>query len=1125
MFFISKNNIGIKVDPFRHLKFCLRLWGQRDDLFTYCYLLLVLKLSTFIARTVFILRSTSDATLLEISATYPIPLLAITKLLFLLVKRRNVRFLFTTVETDFWDPSVVGQHFNKHLSRRFLLINVLLLGHCILSNLYVILHLVFPPTSQTRWLPTPISFPLDQDQTPTYELLFVILTWNMFVSVFGNAFFDFLFVYAAQHLCAQFTLLQLVLKKLQLGLLEDQDDVGKFHSESFQCEVCYRITECLKHHSLLLRFLRRTLISLLHQSRELRMDFVPEGSVGFKVDPLRHLKYCLRLWGQKRRLLVLCYFVLALKLFGFVLRTIFILKSMNNVEMLLEVSATYPIPLLAIVKLTYLLCRPSRVQFLLNPVETQFWNLSVAGARLRSYWDKRFLVINLLLVGHWLVCNGYVVLHLAFPYIPIPEGRTRWLPTLISIPFNTDATPLYEILYVILSWNMFVSVSGNGFFDFLFVYSAQHLCAQFAVLKAMLKKLDFGLLDHHNDLEKFNSQTFQREVHNRIVLCINHHNMLLRYFDHIFDFHKTGYQYPTRMNFILKEKIGIRVDPLRHLKYCLRLWGQRQKLLIFCYIIYALKLFGFVSRTIPILKSTSDLRTKLELCATYPVPLLALIKMGFLLSKHENVRFLFSCVERKFWDFSTGGRRLQKYWTKRFFVVNSLLLQHFTVACAYVILHLAFAEVPIPEGRTRWLPTLIAFPVNTDTSPVYEILYAILSWNLFISIFGNAFFDLLFVYAAQHLCAQFMLLKAMLKKVDFGLVEHHGDVVKFKSKTFQTEVYSRLVICINHHSLLLSKSAEVLDFLMGYESYLRKRRIPSFLTGLSLHLRADISKTLLKMGILLFEFCKRRNARLVFTTVETSFWHLSLPFRKLLAQEILSRQLSTPLALDNVLDGYRSWSLSLSIQIRILFMKFLFDFLFVYAAQHLCAQLMLLGVLLKKLESGLMEGCEDVEKFKSVRFQEEVRTRLATCANHHTLLLRYGRELKNLSSLIFGVQLLTTLLTLVMTGYTLSQDFEELTKSTMLLSFVFSSAMQFSIFAFQSADIHHQSSSVAEAAYQCNWYLFNAKAKRGLTLLIMNSQQGISMCGAGIVVMDNRVIVKMAQKVFSCITLLRSLEQ
>jgi hypothetical protein len=271
------------------------------------------------------------------------------------------------------------------------------------------------------------------------------------------------------------------------------------------------------------------------------------------VDPLRHLKYCLRLWGQKRRLLVLCYFVLAFKLFGFVLRTIFILKSMNNVEMLLEVSATYPIPLLvslpqastnllcffqAIVKLTYLLCRPSRAQFLLSPVETQFWNLSVAGARLRSYWDKRFLVINLLLVGHWLVCNGYVVLHLAFPYIPIPEGRTRWLPTLISIPFNTDATPLYEILYVILSWNMFVSVSGNGFFDFLFVYSAQHLCAQFAVLKAMLKKLDFGLLDHHNDLEKFNSQTFQREVHNRIVLCINHHNMLLRYFDHIFHFHK-----------------------------------------------------------------------------------------------------------------------------------------------------------------------------------------------------------------------------------------------------------------------------------------------------------------------------------------------------------------------------------------------------------------------------------------------------------------------------------------------------------------------------------------------------------------------------------------------------------
>jgi hypothetical protein len=31
---------------------------------------------------------------------------------------------------------------------------------------------------------------------------------------------------------------------------------------------------------------------------------------------------------------------------------------------------------------------------------------------------------------------------------------------------------------------------------------------------------------------------------------------------------------------------------------------------------------------------------------------------------------------------------------------------------------------------------------------------------------------------------------------------------------------------------------------MGYESYLRKRRIPSFLTGLSLRLRADISKVI-----------------------------------------------------------------------------------------------------------------------------------------------------------------------------------------------------------------------------------------------------------------------------------------
>jgi hypothetical protein len=86
--------------------------------------------------------------------------------------------------------------------------------------------------------------------------------------------------------------------------------------------------------------------------------------------------------------------------------------------------------------------------------------------------------------------------------------------------------------------------------------------------------------------------------------------------------------------------------------------------------------------------------------------------------KRSNARLLFTTVETSFWHLSLGGPLLENYWRKRFSRVNSLLLLHLIVGHFYVILHLFFPYISIPEGR---VPLLIAFPLNTDKSPVYEI--------------------------------------------------------------------------------------------------------------------------------------------------------------------------------------------------------------------------------------------------------------------------------------------------------------------------------------------------------------------------------------------------------------------
>lgn len=90
----------------------------------------------------------------------------------------------------------------------------------------------------------------------------------------------------------------------------------------------------------------------------------------------------------------------------------------------------------------------------------------------------------------------------------MPAGK-RPLPNIIWTPFDTNPSPLYEIIYAVLLWNLLLSILGNAFYDVVYFYSLQHLFVQYILLKELIKNVTSGIMEGSSDLEKFNSDYFQ----------------------------------------------------------------------------------------------------------------------------------------------------------------------------------------------------------------------------------------------------------------------------------------------------------------------------------------------------------------------------------------------------------------------------------------------------------------------------------------------------------------------------------------------------------------------------------------------------------------------------------------
>lgn len=163
---------------------------------------------------------------------------------------------------------------------------------------------------------------------------------------------------------------------------------------------------------------------------------------------------------------------------------------------------------------------------------------------------------------------------------------------------------------------------------------------------------------------------------------------------------------------------------------------------------------------------------------------------------------VWATVLDKFWDFHIAGPKIEKQILYRCSFFNYFILFHFVASCCCLVLLIFFPLVEMPEG-VRPLPNIIWTPFDTNPSPLHEILYVIMLWNLSLSLFGNVFYDLTYSYAVQHTFVQYMLLKELLTNITSDIMTESSDVEKFNSEYFQKTVMSRLKICAEHHSVLL----------------------------------------------------------------------------------------------------------------------------------------------------------------------------------------------------------------------------------------------------------------------------------------------------------------------------------
>ncbi|KAK9695555.1 7tm Odorant receptor [Popillia japonica] len=191
------------------------------------------------------------------------------------------------------------------------------------------------------------------------------------------------------------------------------------------------------------------------------------------------------------------------------------------------VASTYSISVLGLSKLYSWLKHHFKIQEMHLVIKEKFWDINtISDKDLVKNLNFRLSAISRIVANHVIISVTLCIAITIFPLVQYPDGRKK-LPTALWLPFDANQTPIYQLIYASLGISNFVSVMANLNFDILYVYFTQNVAVQYILLKEVLRHLTD--VPQIVGAYRYDSEKYQRIIRSRLRLCIDHHNLLMRF--------------------------------------------------------------------------------------------------------------------------------------------------------------------------------------------------------------------------------------------------------------------------------------------------------------------------------------------------------------------------------------------------------------------------------------------------------------------------------------------------------------------------------------------------------------------------------------------------------------------
>lgn len=159
-------------------------------------------------------------------------------------------------------------------------------------------------------------------------------------------------------------------------------------------------------------------------------------------------------------------------------------------------------------------------------INEDFWDYGIYSKDMHDHLKLRAYNMMKLIRSYLILVFGGVVVYVLFPISEYPEG-VKTLPLQLVLPFDHNPLYIYIPLYTYLGTSSFFTMAGITVGDFYTYYFAQHILIQFEILKRMLEGITDGVMEDKDEVERYHSPTFQKEIYRRMSICARQHRILM----------------------------------------------------------------------------------------------------------------------------------------------------------------------------------------------------------------------------------------------------------------------------------------------------------------------------------------------------------------------------------------------------------------------------------------------------------------------------------------------------------------------------------------------------------------------------------------------------------------------